>query len=102
MIRDYSCLHMSITREMGDPTKRAPGDWVCDDCDAHLRFASGEPKDPDLLAVVAAGKVALDALEQLSDGMCHSKYGPGCDNDCKNFAYGAWEALRSALAKLGE
>lgn len=30
------------------------------------------------------------ALEELGDGACHSKYGPGCDDGCKRIA---WRAL---------
>lgn len=40
---------MSITREVGDPTKRVPGDWVCDDCDVHLKLAPDEaPIEPPM------------------------------------------------------
>ena len=57
---------------------------------------------PAIMDALKAAKEALDALEELSDGKCNSKYGPGCDCGCRNFAYHAWEALRSKLAALEE
>lgn len=38
---------------------------------------------------------AVEALETLGDGACNSRYGPGCDNECKRVAYAALARLRA-------
>lgn len=40
---------------------------------------------------------AASSLDRLSDGECDSRYGPGCDMQCKNVAYQAWAKAVAAL-----
>jgi hypothetical protein len=61
--RIIDCLHMSITRELGDPTKREPGDWVCDDCEAHLHCWTITAQDPG-----DQGKPAASESAERPDG----------------------------------
>lgn len=42
-----------------------------------------------LIALEKLRDVWRAALEELSDGVCHSKFGPGCDDACKARAYKA-------------
>lgn len=39
---------------------------------------------------------AAEALDELGEGMCGATYGPGCDQKCKHYAYGAAEKARAA------
>jgi hypothetical protein len=43
-------------------------------------------------------EIAFAALDDLSDGACDSRYGPGCDARCKNRAYRGLDDAKAALS----